>query len=124
MIRYLFNLFSFFLNVNRKSKKSAAIVNENKENYSSPITSSITHDKNLTNDKIHIDITENPSDKSLHTYDSNKSSPRDLSSLSSPPPPSHQVRKPSIVPNKIYRVSARHTAKKNFLIMNDYYLIN
>ncbi len=109
--------------MHRKNKKSEAIVNENKENYSSPITSSITHDKNLTNDKIHIDISENPSDKSLLTYDSTKSSPRELSSLSSPP---HQVSKRSIVLNKTYRVSARHTAMKFsfFLIMNDYYLIN
>ncbi len=91
----------------RKTKKS-----ENKENDSSAILSAITPDKNLTNDKIHIDITEHSSDQLLLRYDSSESSPRDLSSLSSPP--AQKVRKRSIVTNKTYRVSARHSDEKFF----------
>jgi hypothetical protein len=71
-------MFSFLKKT--KTKKS-----ENKENDSSAILSAITSDKNLTNDKIHIDITEHSSDQLLLRYDSSESSPRDLSSLSSPP---------------------------------------
>ncbi|CAF4168976.1 unnamed protein product [Rotaria sp. Silwood2] len=74
--------------LNIKTKKSEPIINENKENndydYSLSIVSPITHDTNLTNDNIHVDVTQNPSDKSLILYDSNEASPRDLSSSSHP----------------------------------------
>jgi hypothetical protein len=72
----------------RKTKKPEAIINENKENYSSSVISPNTPDKNLTNDKIHVDTTQNSSDQFLLIYNSNESSPRDLSCLSPP----HQVR--------------------------------
>jgi hypothetical protein len=72
--------------LNRKIKKSEPIISENKENnvydYSSSVVSPVTHDKNLTSDKIHVDITQTSSDKYLHTYNSSEPSPRDLSNSS------------------------------------------
>jgi hypothetical protein len=70
---------NFFL-FNRKNKKSEPIINENKENYSN---------KNLTNDKIHVNTTQTPSDQFLLICNSTESSPRDLSSLLPP----NKVRK-------------------------------
>ncbi|CAF0795013.1 unnamed protein product [Rotaria sp. Silwood1] len=79
-------MFSFLRKT--KIKKSEPIINENKENnaydYSLSIVSPNTHDTNLTNDNIHVDVTQNPSDKSLILYDSNEASPCDLSSSSHP----------------------------------------
>ncbi|CAF3366430.1 unnamed protein product [Rotaria socialis] len=80
-------MFSFLKK--RKIKKSEPIISENKENhaydYSLSLVSPETHDKNLANDNIHIDVTQNPSSKSLISYDdSNEASPRDLSSTSHP----------------------------------------
>jgi len=66
-------MFSFFKKT--KNKKSDPIINENKENYS---------EKNLTNDKIHVNTTQTPSDQFLLICNSTESSPRDLSSLSPP----------------------------------------
>lgn len=87
------NFFSFLF---RKIKKPQPIVNENKENnaydFSLSVVSPITHDKNLTNDKIHVDVTQNSYDKSMILYDSNEASPRDLSSSSQP----YKVSKSSI----------------------------
>jgi hypothetical protein len=62
----------FFLS--RKIKKSEPIINDNKEN-----------NKNLT----HVNTTQKSSDKFSLIYNSTESSPRDRSSLSSPP---HKVR--------------------------------
>ncbi|CAF1098437.1 unnamed protein product [Rotaria sordida] len=79
-------MFSFLRKT--KIKKIEPIINENKENnaydYSLSVVSPITHDTNLTNDNIHVDVTQNTSDKSLILYDSNEASPRDLSSSSHP----------------------------------------
>ncbi|CAF1226097.1 unnamed protein product [Adineta steineri] len=79
-------MFSFFKK--SKIKKSEPIISENKENnihdYSTSVVSPITHDKNLTNDNIHVNIIQNSSDKLLFTYNSSEPSPRELSSLSPP----------------------------------------
>ena len=66
-------------------------VNNNKENHRATSSSSSstepTHDKSLTDDKIHLDTNEISSDKLQEIYHSNGSTSRDLCNSSS----SHQV---------------------------------
>ncbi|CAF1367956.1 unnamed protein product [Adineta ricciae] len=82
-----------FLKKTKIKKAEPIIVNENKENtgvydYPTSAVSTLAHDANHTNDKIHVDTTtQNSTDKLLYTYQSSEASPRDLSSSSSPPPP-------------------------------------
>lgn len=70
-----------------KTKSSELAPNENKENCSLPVTSSSnTREKTLTNENLHLDITEHhSSDKSLLIYDLNESTARDLSIITHSP---------------------------------------
>ena len=82
-----YKLLLLFVSFLRKTKKTSELSpNENKENYSLPVTSPSTHDKNLTDDKVHLDISEHhSSDKSLLISDLNESTTRDLSTITHSP---------------------------------------
>lgn len=104
----------------RKTKSSELISNENKENCSLPVVTSLSsniHDKNLTNETLHLNIP----DQSLLIYDLNESTTRDLSIITHSP---HKVC--IIVTNEMHCMSARHACierekeNRRFLIKNDY----
>lgn len=106
----------------RKTKHSELTPNENKENYSLPVTSSpspSTHDKTLTDDKVHLDITEHhSSDKSLLIYDLNESTTRDLSTITHSP---QKVKDIVTITRCIACRRDTHSLSSfSFLIKNDY----